>query len=604
MELIKNLRTLMFAVLLGSVASFMLSSCSDDDESTNYEYGTVSGVAMDKVGNPIEGVTVTISGVDGNVTTDENGNYSVSNVTIESHSVAFSKLGWETISTSVTAKSFDSDKAAIASVSMLEASSKIVGAVYDARNNNAPFAGVKVRVNETTEVTTENDGTFAIEYLREKDYTITFSKDGYTTITRKITKGSFFDGISTVADVFMGRVELLRGLTADDLAEADKWYYNEYRGGRNADAYPHWDWATDYMCTLSFVGQWEEQNEGTTLQIRNSGTEQGNPADLEVFDSYTYGSKLITEDNKIMSLRVRTHSASDDSPAYFGVQVVDLSEADPKTVKIGETKTLASEAYQDFDFDLSQYVGKEVVIAVGIYRQSTGDYYKQLVLRAIRFADKKVEGWDWLPGTEVIDGWKLTHETVRSIMVNSKKSFTGISPISGNRDNYVDAYRAWRNVSHIASEWTLVPLKKDPEVFPSEGYLIKTRHDSEVSTERPEAYLYTKFAIASGSNKLTLKARNFSSNYTYFKLTAIGENGTVTHLAPSSNTAQDAKADKDGLWKFKHESGGAGNPAGYASFVYDLSQFNGSNVVIALGVYNCEPNSGENKLAIYNVTLE
>ena len=39
--------------------------------------------------------------------------------------------------------------------------------------------------------------------------------------------------------------------------------YNEYRGGKNADSYPHWDWSTDYMCTLSFWGNMEEQPEGT-----------------------------------------------------------------------------------------------------------------------------------------------------------------------------------------------------------------------------------------------------------------------------------------------------------------------------------------------------
>jgi hypothetical protein len=401
----------------------------------------------------------------------------------------------------------------------------------------------------------------------------------------------------------MGSQELLRGLTADDLAAAEKWYYNEYRGGRNADAYPHWDWACNYMSTLDFRGAWEEQNEGTTLQIRNGESERANPADLNVFDSFVYGSKLITADNKILSLRIRTHSADEASPAHFGVQVIDLSAPEPSAVKIGENKTYGSGDYADFEFDLSNYVGKEVIIAVGIYRQATGDYWKQLVLRAIRFADRKVTNWDWLPGTEVIPGWKLTQETARSTMPHTKNSFTGISPVSGNRDNYVDAYRAWRNVAHVAAEWSFVPLKKDPEVFPSEGYLIKTRNTTDVSTIVPEAYLYSNFSIASGSNQLTLSTRNFGSNYTYFKLTAIEDNGTVTHVAPQSNTAQEASAAADGCWKFKHGDGGAGNPEGYASFVYDLSQFNGKNVTLALGVYNGEANSGENKLVLHKIDL-
>jgi hypothetical protein len=84
----------------------------------------------------------------------------------------------------------------------------------------------------------------------------------------------------------MGSEELLRGMTADDLTAAGKWYFNEYRGGRNADAYPHWDWACDYMSTLDFWGAWQEQNEGTTLQIRNNDEHRANPADLSVFDSY------------------------------------------------------------------------------------------------------------------------------------------------------------------------------------------------------------------------------------------------------------------------------------------------------------------------------
>ena len=190
-------------------------------------------------------------------------------------------------------------------------------------------------------------------------------------------------------------------------------------------------------------------------------------------------------------------------------------------------------------------------------------------------------------------------------MVQTKKSFTGISPVSGNRDNYVNGYRSWRTVNHVAKEWEFVPLNKDPEVFPSEGYLIKTRGNTAVETQVPESYLYAKFAIASGNNRLTLKTRNFGSNYTFFKVTVIKEDGTVAHIAPSSNTAQEASAAADGCWKFKHANGTADNPDGYASFVYDLSQFNGNNVVVAIGVYKGEStNTDENKLVLYNISLD
>jgi hypothetical protein len=601
--MINTLRIFSYIFLLGSCLIFA-TSCDKEDDPGSSSFGAISGIVTDDSGQPIPDVKVTVSGVneeDVSATTGADGKYTVEKVSVKLHAVTFSKTGWLTVSKSVEVVDFD-NKVATANVTMVNASAKIIGTIEDAKNGGAPLEGVTVTVGVAGTATSKDDGTYIIENLVADNYTLTFTKEGYVPITKPLTKTDFIDNVATI-NVTMGGEEVLRGLTADDLSSAPKWYYNEYRGGRNADAYPHWDWACDYMSTLDFWGAWEEQNEGTTLQIRNNEDQRANPADLNVFDSYVYGSKLITDDNKIMSVRMRTHNADPASPAYFGVQVVDLSAAQPVAVKVGDTKTYGSGDYTDFEFDLSSYVGKEVVIAIGIYRQATGDYWKQLVLRAIRFADQKVSNWDWLPGTEVVAGWKLAQETVRSTMPHTKSSFTGISPVSGNRDNYVDAYRAWRDVSHVAAEWSFVPLKKDPEVFPSEGYILKTRNTPEVNTVVPEAYLYAKFSIGAGSNQLTFTTRNFGSNYTYFKLTAIENDGTVTHVQPQSNTAQEASAASDGCWKFKHGDGGAGNPEGYASFVYDLSQFNGKDVTLVFGVYNGEANTGENKLVFHTINL-
>lgn len=597
------LRTFLYVICL--VSSFALLSCDDDEEPASPTVGSITGVVTNVDGTPIPDVTVTVSGVneeDVSATTGSDGSFALENVSVKLHAVTFSKSGWLTMSRSVEPGHFDENHTASINVMLLDATAKIVGTIKDAKNGGVPLPDVKITVGVAGTTTSGEDGTYAIENLIADNYTVTFSKDTYVSISRSIRADDFIDGIATL-DVSMGSVELLRGLTADDLATADKWYYNEYRGGRNADAYPHWDWACDYMSTLDFRGAWEEQNEGTTLQIRNSNADQSNPADLDVFDSFVYGSKLITNDNKIMSIRLRTHSADDASPVHFGVQVVDLSDPEPTAVKIGDNQTYGSGDYADFEFDLSAYVGKEVIIAVGIYRESTGDYWKQLVLRAIRFADRKVTDWNWLPGTEVIPDWKLTVETVRSTMPHQKKSFTGLSPVSGDRDNYVDAYRSWRTVGHVGAEWHFVPLKKDPEVFPSEGFILKTRNTPEESTTVPEAYLYAKFAIASGSNQLTFTTRNFGGNYTYFKLTAIDDVGNVTHVQPTSNTAQDASAATDGCWKFKHGDGGANNPEGYAAFVYDLSAFDGKDVTLVIGVYNGEANTGENKLVFHTIDL-
>lgn len=600
----KQLQAIIHVALL---SIFMLSavSCVEEDEPVAEPRGTVTGTVTDGEGQPIADVNVSLSGIGEEevaVTTGSDGKYTFENVTLKTRAVKFSKEGWLAVSLTVNPEKFNSENIATADVSLVFASARITGIIKDGKNGDAPLEGVTVSVGVAGTVSTEADGSFVLPNLIVEEYTVTFSKANYETITRTVSEADFVDGTATL-DITMGSSEILSGLTFADLLDTEKWYYNEYRGGRNADVYPRWDWACNYMSALDFRGACQEQNEGTTLQIRNSDADRSNPADLEVFDSYVYGSKMITEDNKILSLRVSTHNADEANPAYFGVQVVDMSDPQPTAVKIGENRTYASGSYGDVEFDLSDYVGKEVIVAVGIYRQSTGDYWKQLVLRAIRFADRKVENWDWLPGTEVIEGWKLTQETVRSTMPHTKTSFTGISPVGGNRDNYVDAYRAWRDVDHVAANWFFVPLKKDPEVFPSEGYLIKTRNTPDVDATVPEAYLYSKFPISAGSNQLTLSTRNFGDNFTYFKLTAIEDDGTVTHLDPQSNTADEASAADDGCWKFKHGDGGAGNPEGYASFVYDLSQFNGKDVTLALGVYNVEANSGENKLVIHRIDL-
>ena len=368
------------------------------------------------------------------------------------------------------------------------------------------------------------------------------------------------------------------------------------------------------MCTLhGFVGWWEEQNEGTTIQIRNRAEDgdQERPADDQMFDSYLYGSKMITDDNKILTVKARTHAASAEAPCHWAVMVVDLSEADPKAVVVGEKQTLASESYTDINFDLSAYVGKEVVIAIGTFRMETGDYWKQLVLRRLAFGPAATTEWNWLSGKEVtgLEGWKLTEEMVRSTTPINQKNITGISAVGGDRGNYRDAYQSWRDAGHIGYWWSFMPVKKDPEPFPSEGFVIKTRHDASVAFTKPEAYFYAKYAIADGSNKLTLKARNFNGTHpTYFGLVAITEDMQVVPVIPTFIPGEGVEnilgeSVQNMLYKFINDAGGQNEPEKYASFEYDLSAFNGKNVVLALGVVKGEDSGTEDKLCIHSIAL-
>ena len=104
------------------------------------------------------------------------------NLPLKTHTVTFSKAGWLTVSTTVSANQFDDNNAATADATMVNTSAKISGTVTDAKNNDAPLSGVSVSTESDT-TTTGEDGTFLIENLLEGDYTITFTKDTYETVT-------------------------------------------------------------------------------------------------------------------------------------------------------------------------------------------------------------------------------------------------------------------------------------------------------------------------------------------------------------------------------------------------------------------------------------
>ncbi len=100
-----------------------------------------------------------------------------------------------------------------------------------------------------------------------------------------------------------------------------------------------------------------------------------------------------------------------------------------------------------------------------------------------------------------------------------------------------------------------------------------------------------------------MKTRTFSDNCTYFKLTAIDESCNATAIAPSEYTATTAEAAADGCWKFANNAGTTSAPNDYATFTYDLSQFDGKDVVLVLGVYKGEANGDESKLCLYSIDL-
>ncbi len=600
MKIAKLINRIAMATLIG-VVSLFASGCSDKEGTLKdvvVGQGTLSGVVSDEFDNPLSDVTVTDKLSAKSATTSADGSFTLSDIPLHSEGqlVTFEKDGYEATAITLVPSKF-AKGLATANVQLTYANAKIKGHLSDARNNNAPLAGATVSVSASNSTVSDADGNYEIPGVALRDYTLTIVKEGYPVMTAKIAVSDFVDGVA-VYDAKLGSTELLRGITVEDLRVAPKWYNNEFKGGRNADAYPMFDWACDYMGSIStWTGDYEEQNEGSTLRIRNDEAGQKNPADDKNFDTFVYGRKNITADNSKLTIQLRTHQ----SPCYWGVQIVDLTKAEPTLEYVGDIRVADSGSYYSEFFDLSPWEGKEVVVIVGHYRMETGDYWRQLVLRRLAFSNEYFgnEVYTWMPGTEIADlpGWHMTESMVRSSMPQDLTHYTGISPVGGNRDNYIDAYQSWHAASHVMAYWSHMPLHKDPETFANEGYMIKTRGGEPADTKEPEQYVYAKYSIYEGHNKLTLTTRNFGENYTFFKLTAITMDCKAHFMAPAENDAMEASAAEDGCWKFK-----SGDD--YCRFTYDLSEFNGQDVMICISVHNGETNGDENKLTLNAIDIE
>jgi len=617
----KNLFLLMSSILV--VGAFMFSSCKKDETGGGETVtGTVKGLVTDESGSPISDVNVTLGSL--SAVTAANGTYILEKAPVAKSSVLFKKAGFADASVTINESSFK-DGIATADAVMEVACASITGKCID--GEGAALAGVNVSLNGAESIQTDQNGTFKFENLTIKEYTLTFITSELT-IEKKVAKEQFSATtgyLVDLGDINMSATEILPGLTFAQLqAAAQPWYYNELRGGRNGDDYPHFDWSTDlFYCYVAnaHIGWLEEQNEGTTIQIQNS-EEEGhwlNPADLENFDSYIFGRKAITEDNCKMYLKVRTHGGL----VKFGVMVVDPTEASPKAVRIGGLCEYDNDSYtcgyegdrHDFEFDLSAYKGKEIYIAIGIYRAETGNYWHQLVLRRIIFAKECPSDWGWCPGEEVTGlgtNWHMTKEILRSTMpITEIKSFTGISEVEANRDTYYEGYSVWRSQDHLMGYWAIVPVHADPEPFPSEGYIIKTNGGgTPVSLDEPRTYIYAKLPIAAGANKMTMLVRGFSTeNPTYFRVVAITEKAEVANLEATETVVGSGNEANylervSGTYKMISDGGGVFTPEEYTKLVFDLSAYNGQNVVIAIATFKGEDNDEENKMGIHSLVLE
>ena len=429
------------------------------------------------------------------------------------------------------------------------------------------------------------EGLTMAEAMAAGDLTVTFAEEGtlaniYEAVNEGTLSGS--DYANGQADISVSLVErdILPGLTLSEMKSATVLSYDYYQGL----------WAHNVFRNFAKSEgiRSQEQNEGDTIQ-----TETTRATSETEFNGYIYARKTITNGNKTMIVSMRTHNTS--IATRFGVMVVDLTTGARELV--GGMLSSTANSYTDQVFDLSAYVGKEVLVSTGIFYTQACDNalpdgeQLQYVIESIRFVSAAA---DWK--TDSAENWNATVDTIagnllanESVAANSMTYFQGANNDSGNK-NYI--FKTWGAVSKGQDYAGIEPV--------GEGAMIKTRNGSSDTSDN-RAFLYAKFTITEETSYLWLNARRFSgSNHVGSALTVYtADGGTVvapdsTNFVMPSGGEYEVESDN---WIKWHDG-----DSGYAYLKWDLSSYIGQTVVLVIGVRNTY-NSDEGKMAIQEIHL-
>lgn len=456
---------------------------------------------------------------------------------------------------------------------------------------------VKLGSDHTFKYDADNDvwkleGLTMAQAMEAGDLTVTFTDDGsLVNIYEAVNKGTlnssnYADGR---ADISVSLVEraILPGLTLSEMKNAAVLSYDYYQGL----------WAHNVFRNFAKSEgiRSQEQNEGDTIQ-----TETTLATSETEFNGYIYARKTITDENKTMIVSMRTHNTS--IATRFGVMVVDLTTGARELV--GNIRSSTANSYTDQVFDLSAYVGKEVLVSTGIfYTQACAAALPdgeqlQYVIESIRFVSAAA---DWK--TDTAENWNATVGTIagnllanESVAANSMAYFQGAKNDSGN-ENYI--FKTWGAVSKGQDYAGIEPV--------SEGAMIKTRNGN-TDTSDNRAFLYAKFTITEETSYLWLNARSFNSLNTSSALTVYseGESGVVTGAVAAPDIDNFAYPAEGGAAEVQEGNWVNWNDAdkGYVYLKWNLEAYVGQTVVLVIGVRNLE-HSGEHesKMAIQEIHL-
>lgn len=610
---------LLCSVFFGLI--FFFWSCRDKEEEVTYwkesVVGTadISGRVTDNFGTPLDAVTVDCLGtglkkeVFASATTKADGTFFISAVPSTARYIRFTKEGYASASCTLEPKRFAEESSISLEASLEFSMAKITGTILDA-GSGKPMSGVLV-ASGLSSSRTGDDGVYSIEGLTISNYDLTFTSPDGSRYSRSVNASEFVDGVIMMPIVRLGGEDIWPGHKWQEIADAPYWYGNDFRGSTGFSG--RWDWSAGYMSAWPWYGEFRYEAEGCAVVCN---TNYGQPGETDHFNGYTYGKKFIYEGNHIMTVDLMTHFATTPETAlHFGVEVLDLTAQATKAVKVGEDTHYGD--YAAHSFDLSAFIGHEIVIAYGLYWYDGTNGH--LATRRVSFANRPMNKDEVIPGTkfEGMEAWdSFTKENILTMTINNNTSFSGLNfgQNAGTEENGVrrvhhpgeqQGYSAFAGTNHIIMNWTLQYVRGGVEPVNPDGYTIKSAGDGSARYDNPDTYLVNRFHIGPTNDRMRILVRSYHKTYrTVFRVTAVTDDGTAVAVDPASY-----KADKTGpvdngkgCWYLVHNRG-TGNPAEYAEFVYDLNKYQGQNVAIAISVHRADM-GGEGKLCIYSIEMD
>ena len=181
-------------LVAAAVAAALSAACTKDEGltgpsgpsgSSGLTTGTISGQVTEAgSGAALSGVAVSTQPATTSVTTDAQGNYTISNVSPASYTVTAAKSGYNSANTSVTVTA---GQASTANLVLSLSTGTISGKVTDAYTG-AALAGADVStLPATTSVTTDATGSYTISNVPAGSYTLTAAKSGYNSASTSVT---------------------------------------------------------------------------------------------------------------------------------------------------------------------------------------------------------------------------------------------------------------------------------------------------------------------------------------------------------------------------------------------------------------------------------